>query len=544
MKAAAYARYSTDKQSSLEDQLRCCRRIAERHGFTVVASFEDAAISGGTSQRPGYQALLAAVRRRDVDVIVAEDSSRLWRNMAEQAPRLAELRDLGVQVVTHDLDTRQESAEWMSAILGTAASAYRSEIARRTRRGLEGRALKARPTGGRSYGYVSATDAGTGHREVDPAQAEVVRRIFRLYTDGLSARAIADTLNSERVASPGSGWTRSERRRSGWLASAIAGDARRGLGVLNNALYRGDVIWNRFRWVRMAADSSKRRMVENPRSAWIIYHDERLRIVPEDLWLAVKQRQAKQTAMIGERVRRGLSRASAKSTGAGTKYLLSGLLRCGSCGASFVVSGGHRGGYYACSSRVNGGMSACANDVRVPRAAVEDLLLADLRQSLRDPAVVKEACARLRKRLRTTTQAAVTPAQVRAVEQEIMNLTDAVATGLLKSSPALAERLLAAEAELTRLLTAQARPSPDQNIAQLATGLEAHFLRLVRDLDRALLDRDGERGRQELRNLLGAFKIEADTREIRFYNEQGRHEAALLRTVGTDVLNYGSGGRI
>jgi len=69
-------------------------------------------------------------------------------------------------------------------------------------------------------------------------------------------------------------------------------------------------------------------------------------------------------------------------------------------------------------------------------------------------------------------------------------------------------------------------------------------LRLVRDLDRALLDRDGERGRQELRNLLGAFKIEADTREIRFYNEQGRDGAALLRTVGTDVLNYGSGGAI
>ena len=102
--------------------------------------------------------------------------------------------------------------------------------------------------------------------------------------------------------------------------------------VLNNALYRGDVIWNRFRWVRMAADSMKRRMLENSRSEWIIHHDERLRIVPEDLWLAVKHRQAKQSAVIGERDRRGLSRVSAKSTGRTTKYLLSGLLRCGSCG--------------------------------------------------------------------------------------------------------------------------------------------------------------------------------------------------------------------
>jgi site-specific DNA recombinase len=112
MKAALYARYSTAGQSgaSIEDQHRVCTRLAERHGLDVVARFSDAAISGGTAERPGYQALLSAARRHEFDVIVAEDTSRLWRNLAEQAPRLAELSDLGVHVVTHDLDTRIESA--------------------------------------------------------------------------------------------------------------------------------------------------------------------------------------------------------------------------------------------------------------------------------------------------------------------------------------------------------------------------------------------------------------------------------------------------
>src|SRR5579863_8475522 len=106
MRAVLYARYSTEKQSgeSIEDQHRVCQRLAERHSFTVVARFSDAAISGGTAERPGYQALLAAARRHEFDVIVAEDTSRLWRNLAEQAPRLAELADLGISVVTHDLD--------------------------------------------------------------------------------------------------------------------------------------------------------------------------------------------------------------------------------------------------------------------------------------------------------------------------------------------------------------------------------------------------------------------------------------------------------
>ncbi|MGH9644842.1 MAG: recombinase family protein, partial [Terriglobales bacterium] len=140
MKAALYARYSTDKQSgaSIEDQLRVCARLAERNGFRVVARFSDAAISGGTTSRPGYQDLLAAARRGEFDIIVAEDSSRLWRNLAEQSPRLAELQDLGVHVVTADLDTRTDSADIMGAVTGAMAQQYRKEIGRRTRRGLEG----------------------------------------------------------------------------------------------------------------------------------------------------------------------------------------------------------------------------------------------------------------------------------------------------------------------------------------------------------------------------------------------------------------------
>ena len=62
----------------LEDQLRQCERMAElQHGFAVVARFTDAAISGGTTARPGYQRMLAAPRRREFDIIVAEDASRL-----------------------------------------------------------------------------------------------------------------------------------------------------------------------------------------------------------------------------------------------------------------------------------------------------------------------------------------------------------------------------------------------------------------------------------------------------------------------------------
>jgi DNA invertase Pin-like site-specific DNA recombinase len=66
MKAAIYARFSTDQQreASLEDQQRVCVRVADREGFKVGECYSDAAISGGTAQRPGDQRMLAAARRR------------------------------------------------------------------------------------------------------------------------------------------------------------------------------------------------------------------------------------------------------------------------------------------------------------------------------------------------------------------------------------------------------------------------------------------------------------------------------------------------
>ena len=251
-RAALYARYSTEQQSaaSIEDQFRVCSRLAERHGFEVVRHFDDAGISGGTAQRPGYQALLAAARARDFDVIVAEDTSRLWRQQSEQWRAIAELCDLNVHVVTQDADTRSENYKILLSMHGAMADVYRDQIAYRTRRGLEGRARAGKPTGGRSYGYIAARDSASGDREVHLEQAETVLRIFRWSADGKSPRWIAAELNRLGVPSPGASWNRTSdrltaKRKRGWVASAIRGDRKRGTGILNNPLYVGRVVWNR-----------------------------------------------------------------------------------------------------------------------------------------------------------------------------------------------------------------------------------------------------------------------------------------------------------
>jgi len=87
MRVAVYARYSSENQreASIEDQLRICRVRAVREGWSVVSCFTDAAKSGATVLRPGYQALLAAMRGGDVDLVLAESLDRFSRDQEHVA---------------------------------------------------------------------------------------------------------------------------------------------------------------------------------------------------------------------------------------------------------------------------------------------------------------------------------------------------------------------------------------------------------------------------------------------------------------------------
>src|SRR5579859_4195280 len=90
MRAAIYARYSTDMQreQSIEDQFRVAVRIAERHGFTVVAKFADQAISGGTTQRPEYQKMLTAAFRSAALNAVSMMSNFIVEALGNDTPAL------------------------------------------------------------------------------------------------------------------------------------------------------------------------------------------------------------------------------------------------------------------------------------------------------------------------------------------------------------------------------------------------------------------------------------------------------------------------
>ena len=298
MRAVIYARYSTDLQAatSIEDQIRVCRERIERDGHVLIRVYEDRAVSGANLGRPGIQSLLVEAAKGDLDLVYAEALDRISRDQEDVAGVYKRLRFADVRIITL---AEGEISELHVGLKGTMNALFLTDLANKTRRGLRGRVEAGRSGGGLTYGYdvvrTHRTDGTveTGDRRIDAAEADIVRRIFREYAAGRSPRAIALDLNQHGVAGP---------RGRGWGASTINGNAARGTGILNNRIYIGKLVWNKLRYVK-DPDTGKRRSKANKAQAVIEKDVPHLRIIEQDLWDAVKQRQAE--VMLGEAQSRG-----------------------------------------------------------------------------------------------------------------------------------------------------------------------------------------------------------------------------------------------
>ncbi len=300
----------------------------------------------------------------------------------------------------------------------------------------------------------------------------MVRRIFAEFAAGRSPREITKRLNVEGVRGPGG---------RPWSDTTIRGQAERGTGILNNALYVGRLEWNRCGYVKHPR-TGKRVARPNPKSKWEIAEVPHLRIVPDELWQRVKARQE----ALAFTVRRdaagvALNRAHRQ------KYLLSGLLRCGVCDAPYVAQGHGR---FACSRHRRGG--ACENAIWIDGQAIEARVLAGLKEKLLEPSLVAAFVEEFERELKVAQrQAAGTTRELRArlqaCERQIANIVTVVTEG--RSNPALLKRLDQLEAELSGL-KGQLAAVPAQaaaEVVRLPAGAEI-YRRKVETLEIALQD--------------------------------------------------------
>jgi hypothetical protein len=189
---------------------------------------------------------------------------------------------------------------------------------------------------------------------------------------------------------------------------------------------------------------------------------------------------------------------------------------------------------YGCSSYKHGGVAACPNDFLVKRALLEDGLLGGIRRELLAPEAIEEFRRRLVKRMAEQNRKPDGRSERLAeLEREVANLADAVAQGLLRTSPALAQRMATAEADLAKLRAADVPPQLAK-VERILPRVVDGYRELVDDLPNTL-KRDMQRARANIRRLLGGqIRVEVDAKEARFMTQKGRAEAAFLRQAGAN----------
>jgi site-specific DNA recombinase len=383
MRAAIYARVSTERQGrdqTIDSQLDALRRWAAAHGHELKDDhvYIDEGYSGARLDRPALDRLRDAAREGEFDVIGAYSPDRLARRYAYQILLLEEFRKAACDVEFIERPISDDPHDQLLLqIQGAIAEYERAVLGERFRRGKLQKARAGHWIAGQApfgYRYVPNRDGVPGHLEVEEAEAEVVRMLYRwLIDERMTVRQILKRL----AAGP---WRPRNGKRL-WSNSVVH-------RVLSDPLYSGTADANRHVLV-----APRRPRTAGPRAGQPTCRKDR----PREEWIPIPV-PAIIDAVTYQDASEQRARNSALSFRNNTRndYLLRCLLTCRTCGfamcgvTSSGAGGRRRHRYYICH-----GKDTMARDRACPcpqpRTRVEELDAAvwdHVKRLLDDPATL------------------------------------------------------------------------------------------------------------------------------------------------------------
>jgi len=200
MKAVIYARYSSDSQreESIEGQLRECTAFAEKNGITILRHYIDRAFSAKTDNRPEFQNMIKDSGRKLFDMVIVWKLDRFARNRYDSARYKSTLKKNGVKVVSAT-EVISDGAEGiiLESVLEGYAEYYSADLSEKVIRGMTDNALKCKYNGGTlPIGYVLDEER---RFQTNPLTAPFILNAFKRYDEGATMTEIRDWLNEQGV---------------------------------------------------------------------------------------------------------------------------------------------------------------------------------------------------------------------------------------------------------------------------------------------------------------------------------------------------------
>ena len=310
IKVASYCRVSTDKEdqaSSFAAQQRYFTEyIARQADWELYAVYADEGITGtSTRKRTQFNRMINDARMGKFHLIITKEVSRFSRNILDTIAYTRELRSLGVGVLfmNDGISTLEPDAELRLSIMGSIAQEESRKTSSRVKWG-QTRQMERGVVFGRSMlGY----DVKDGKMSVNPEGAEVVKLIFHLYgVEKKGTSVIAHELRNRGI--------RTFSGNTNWSGSHL-------VKILRNEKYTGDLLQKKTYTPDYLTHAKKYNHGAEPAVEIKNHHEP---IIDRDLWNIV-QAELKRRNPRGE-----------QSSGHSNRYIFSGKIKCGECGASFV----------------------------------------------------------------------------------------------------------------------------------------------------------------------------------------------------------------
>lgn len=448
MKAAAYARYSSDNQreESIDAQIRAIKYYASQYGYEIVRIYADKAKSGRTSDRPQFLQMIHDSSRKEFSAVIVHKLDRFSRDSYDALKYERILNKNGIELISvNEKLERTPEGVLMKAIINGMNEFYSLNLAREVMKGLKENAFNSKHTGGiPPLGYD--IDENMSYI-INENEAAAVRLIYEMYIAGHGYGAIIQALNS--------GGYKTKVGRTFGKNSLYE--------VLKNEKYTGVYVYNKSASKSIAGTYNRHKYKDN--KDIIRIENGVPAIISKEVYMEVQK-------MMDANKRRNAQHK------ARVFYLLSGLLTCGGCkGALTGETRRYRDkeySYYVCA-RQKRDKTCSMKPIR--KEELDTAVIENLNKKIFSKKVVRNICTRIYESYQTSDVDKIVNDYKREIANlnfKINNLYTAMANGLNAKETQIRINAFAEEKNLYELKIIELKTVPEAEKKSIEE-LEAEF---------------------------------------------------------------------
>lgn len=374
-KAALYCRLSVDDGNfggsvSIETQKILLEQYCKDHKITDYKFYCDDGCSGTNFDRPSFKKMLSDIDEGKINLVIVKDLSRFGRNYVEAGMYVQRFTDSNIRFIAADdnYDSLVNSDDLLFPIKNVVNEMYARDVSKKTKAAKKAKARDGQFIGSKApFGYkIDPNDRH--HLIVDEPAAQVVKRIFRLASEGVGYNKMAKIFREEKVLTPiayfnlnNPDYFKSDywRKEFDWHVTSIR-------AILNNEVYLGKLVYGKQRNKSMKSKEK----VRNPKEDWIVVENCYEPIITQELWDTVHK----------------ILNAKHRPAKAGEVQMFAGLLYCSDCGHCLTYSqkqrkDGSYHGAYSCWMYKTHGKEYCASHY-ITFDTIYELVLIDIQRNL------------------------------------------------------------------------------------------------------------------------------------------------------------------